>query len=357
MQAGPSNHTDAEKRSLAKTLALKHGFALSGVALVPADGIAPRADEFGAWINNGLHGPLDYMSATEQKRRNLRLRFPWAQAVLCLAAFYDSAARGVKGRDLAAHVARYARGRDYHRIFEKRLKRLSHALIAAGVCTRAHYYTDTGPVLERAWAEAAGLGWTGKNACLIHPRKGSYMLLAEIVLDAALEADLPALPHCGTCRRCLDACPTQALVEPGVLDSSRCLVTWNIEAAGATPRELWEKQGAWAAGCDICQEVCPYNSPQRTALPDSSLGAPLPWQSMTLAQCIVMDRATFNSHFAGSTLRRTGVNGLRLGAITAAANTGAQECEGALRTCLSDADESIRVRAEWALEKLIAHVH
>src|SRR5947207_12716329 len=120
------------------------------------------------------------MPATQQRRQNIRTRFAWARSVLCLAAFYDGQARGEKGRDLAAHVARYARGRDYHRVFEKRLKRLSVDLIASGICSRAYYYTDTGPVLERAWAEAAGLGWTGKNACLIHPRKGSYLLLAEL---------------------------------------------------------------------------------------------------------------------------------------------------------------------------------
>jgi epoxyqueuosine reductase len=343
--------TPAERSATAKCLAAKHGFSLSGIAQVPEDGAAPRAASLSTWILNGLHGPLEYMPATQTRRQNIRARFGWARSVLCLAAFYDGESRGEKGRDLSAHVARYARGRDYHRIFEKRLKCLSAELIESGVCTRAHYYTDTGPVLERAWAEAAGLGWAGKNTCLIHPFKGSYMLLAEMILDCDALGDAPMPFHCGTCRRCLDACPTQAL-ECGVLDSSKCLVTYNIELNGRTPRKYWEQQGAWAAGCDICQEVCPFNAPNRIAPADAELAEPLPWQSMTLAECIGMDQTSFDKNFVSSTLRRTGLKGLRLGAITAAGNTRSHECEAALRECLKDIDSEIRERAEWALAVL-----
>ena len=344
--------TSSDMNALAKTLALKHGFALSGVALVPEDGAAPRVDSLLNWIANGSHGPLTYMPETADRRGNIRTRFAWARSVLCLAAFYDGKKSGEVGIDLSAHVARYARGRDYHRVFEKRLKKLSRELIESGICTRAHYYTDTGPVLERAWAEAAGLGWTGKNACLIHPRKGSYTLLAEMILDTAPAPDAPMAFHCGTCRRCMDACPTQALTSPGVLDASKCLVTYNIELNGNTPRAFWEKQGKWAAGCDICQEVCPFNAPARIAEPDPELAAPLPWQGMRLADCIVMDRAEFDRCFVSSTLRRTGVKGLRLGAITAAGNSKSAECVEALRLCLNDDDAAIKERAEWALAKL-----
>ncbi len=342
--------TPPQMSAIAKSLAAQHGFALSGIVLVPENGAAPRSDALRAWISKGLHGPLEYMPATEDRRSNVRARFEWARAVLSLGVFYDGQERGEKGRDLSAHVARYARGRDYHRVFEKRLKRLSGDLIASKICTRAHYYTDTGPVLERAWAEAAGLGWMGKNTCLIHPRKGSYMLLAEMILDCAPEADAPEGFHCGTCRRCLDACPTQALT-PGVLDGSKCLVTYNVELNGKTPRALWEQQGAWAAGCDICQEVCPFNAPNRIAEADAELAEPLPWQAMSLAECIVLDRAIFDRAFAASSLRRTGVKGLRLGAITAAGNMRSGECLDALRRCLADEDAEIRARAEWAIGK------
>lgn len=336
----------------AKTLAAEHGFALSGIAAIPPDGAAPHAAHFNAWLDQGHQGPLDYLVNGRQARVQLYSRFPWARSVLALGAFYDGAGRGEPGRDLSAHVARYARGRDYHRIFEKRLKKLGAALLTEGLCTRAHRYVDTGPVLERAWAEAAGLGWIGKNACVIHPRLGSYFLLAEILLDAPLEPDAPALPHCGTCTRCMQACPTQALIAPGVLDARRCLVTWNLELKGETPPDLWAQQGAWAAGCDICQTVCPYNAPRRIAPPDPELAAPLPWQSMSLAQCIVMTEAQFDRAFEASALRRTGVKGLRLGAITAAGNVKSGECRAALTECLRDPDADIRARAVWALQQL-----
>ena len=163
------------------------------------------------------------------------------------------------------------------------------------------------------------------------------MLLAEMILDSQPEADTPSTFHCGTCTRCIQACPTQALTSPGVLDASKCLVTYNVELNGATPREMWEQQGKWAAGCDICQEVCPFNAPRRIAPADPELAAALPWQAMTLAQCIVMDRAEFDRRFVSSTLRRTGVKGLRLGAITAAGNTKSSECIDALNAALNDA--------------------
>jgi epoxyqueuosine reductase len=342
----------AQRTARAKVLAAENGFSLCGIAAVPADGSAPHSQNFTKWLDRGNQGPLDYLVSNRQTRIQLHSRFPWVRTVLALGSFYDGVERGERGRDLSAHVARYARGRDYHRIFEKRLKKLGAALIAEGLCSRAHRYVDTGPVLERAWAEAASIGWIGKNTCVIHPRLGSYFLLAEILLDSELEPDAPALNHCGTCTRCIQACPTQAITSPNVLDARRCLVTWNLELKGDTPRELWPQQGEWAAGCDICQSVCPYNAPRRIAPADPELAAPLPWQSMTLAQSIVMNEEQFDRAFEASALRRTGVKGLRLGAITAAGNVKANECRDALNECLRDPDVDIRARAEWALAQL-----
>jgi len=333
----------------AKELARENGFPLNGIAVLPANGESPRSESYNAWLKNGLHGPLDYMLNSQPARSRMQNRFPWARSVLALGAFYDGAERGRPGRDLEAHVARYARGRDYHRIFTRRLKTISEALIKEGICTHAHYYVDTGPVLERAWAEAAGLGWIGKNACLIHPRLGSFFLLAEIVLDVELQADAAASDHCGTCTRCLESCPTQAFTSPGVLDAARCLVTWNIEFEGRTPKELWKQQGAWVAGCDICQTVCPYNNAARVPAPDAELAQPLPWQSLSMADVITMTEARFDVAFKASTLRRTGLNGLRLGAITAAGNLKLEECRQALMDCASDTDPEISERSAWAL--------
>ncbi|MCW8133820.1 MAG: tRNA epoxyqueuosine(34) reductase QueG, partial [Planctomycetota bacterium] len=331
------NHS-ANRAEAVKNLARAHGFALAGLAAVPADGAAPRALALDAWLKNGHAGPLDYVKENAATRMNLRERYPWVRGILCVAAFYDARAQGERGRDLAAHVARYARGRDYHLVFTRRLKALGKALEAAGLSTRAHYYVDTGPVLERAWSERAGLGWIGKNTCLIHPRLGSFMLLGELLLDADLEPDPPQTHHCGTCTRCLDACPTQALPAPGVLDANRCIVTWNLEQKGLVPEDRWAEFHGWAGGCDICQAVCPFNAPERAPAPDEELARPLPWQALTLAQAIGMDEAEFDRCFQASALRRTGWKGIRLGAITAAGNVKAASARAALEACLNDRD-------------------
>ena len=344
------------------------GFALSGIALVPADGIAPRADALAAWLERGFHGPLDYMRKTHPARGQIRTRWPWVSSVLVLGNFYDDIAENLSlpEHGLLSHVARYARGRDYHLVFQKRLKQLARALVTEGVCSRAHWHVDTGPVLERAWAEAAGLGWIGKNACLIHPRLGSFFLLAGILMDSTPQPDAPIPSRCGTCRRCLDACPARALVSPGTLDASRCLATWSIERRGAMPPELWPAQREWVFGCDTCQAVCPYNAPRSTgvppvpmaqherdarATPDPELALTRPWHGMTLAQCIALTQAEYDRAFAASPLRRAGLKGLRLNAITVAGNMKCEDCREALTRCLTDEDEDIRRRAEWAAKQ------
>ena len=263
-----------------KALAAEHGFPRCGIAAVPADGRAPGAAHFEAWLARGFHGPLAYLHESAAARASVKARFPWAKSVLCVGAYYGLRGNRKQGQGqeaakvattasapatalLREHVARYAWGRDYHLVLNRRLKALAKALAAEKVCAHARRYVDTGPVLERAWAAAAGLGWIGKNTCLIHPRGGSYWVLGEIILDAELDPDAPLKDHCGTCRRCLEACPTGALAAPRVLDSRRCLATWNLELKNETPESLWAAQHGWAAGCDACQQVCPYNAPGR----------------------------------------------------------------------------------------------
>ena len=294
-----------------KELAAEAGFPLAGLAAVPADGTSPGGERFASWLARGLHGPLSYLAAKAEARTNPGRRFPWARSVLCVGAFYDARPAGTPGRDLIAHVARYARGPDYHRVFTRRLKKLARTLVAEGLCGRAHFYVDTGPVLERAWAAQAGLGFIGKNTCLIHPRQGSFLLLGEVLLDAAVEPDRPMADHCGTCRRCMKACPTGALIEPRVLDARLCLATWTLEQKGQVPPALRPAATAYAAGCDICQEVCPFNALRRRPEPDAELSRPMPWHAMTLAQTAAMDRETYDRCFRGSVLRRTGLEGLR----------------------------------------------
>lgn len=337
-----------------KALAAEHGFALHGLAAVPPGGQAPQAEFLAAWLADGRHGPLHYVAQSAAARGNVHTRFPWARSVLCVGAYYGGEPRGQWGRDFIAHVARYAHGRDYHLVFEKRLKSLSRELLDAGHATQARYYVDAGPVLERAWAQAAGLGWVGKNACLIHPRHGSFLVLGEILLDHALPPDAPATDRCGTCTRCLEACPTQAFTAPGQLDARRCIVTWNLEQKGLVPEAQWTEHHGWAAGCDVCQTVCPYNAPTRGPQPDPELAASRPWHGLSLAEAIGLSKADFDRLFEASALRRTGWKGLRLGALTAAGEVRQEALRPALEACLSDADADIRARAAWALSRLEA---
>lgn len=348
-----------ERRERIKEMAREQGFALAGIAGVPTDGKAPGADFFLDWIARGRHGPLEYMANTAAQRANLHARYPWARSVLCVGAFYDgpttegrSDGRGLppyRGDDLLSRVAGYARGRDYHLVFEKRLKSLARALHAEGHCGESHWYVDTGPVLERAWAAAAGLGWIGKNNCLIHPQYGSCFLLGEIVLDAEVETDAAVPDHCGTCRRCLDACPTGALRGPRELDAARCISTWTLEMKGEEPEAGAVPLHDWIAGCDICQSVCPFNDPQRGSAGDPEL-ATAAWHGLDLAQTILLRQDEYDRLFRASALRRAGWKGLRLNALRAASRSNNAAVREALQRCLEDHDIEIRDAAQRAFE-------
>jgi epoxyqueuosine reductase len=178
------------------------------------------------------------------------------------------------------------------------------------------------------------------------------LILGVLLLDAVLDPDPPHDRHCGTCTRCLNACPTRALRAPGLLDAARCIATWNLEQKGDVSEDQWPAVHGWAAGCDICQEVCPFNAPARTPPGDEETVPPLPWQSMSLSDAIGMDRATFERAFRSSALRRTGWKGVRLGAITAAGSERLHGAREALHACLEDPDAHIRARAAWALQRL-----
>jgi epoxyqueuosine reductase len=247
-----------------KTRARELGFDLCGIA---------RADSYPEllflpeWLDRGYAATMAWMHRSADKRADVRHVVPNARSVVVTATLYnvdrpysDDVARDV------ARISRYAWGDDYHDVLKARLD----ALLAwirdrvdpgdvAGFEARA--YVDTGPVQERVYAQYAGLGWIGKNTCLINAELGSWLFLGEIITTLDLEADTEGLEQCGSCTRCLDACPTNALVEPGVLDSARCLSYLTIEHRGELPAEYHEVMGAQVYGCDICQEVCPYNQP------------------------------------------------------------------------------------------------
>jgi len=242
------------------------GFCLAGVA--PA-GQAEHAEAFGDWIAAGRHASMAYLARDADKRRDPRAVRPWAKSLLCLAAGYAPAAAAADGP-----IARYARGRDYHKVLKRRCRVLADELarMAPGLATLV--CVDTAPLLERDHAARAGLGWIGKNACLTHPAFGSDLLLAEIVLSIELPPDEPMEDRCGDCRRCLEACPNGALVAPRVLDARRCIAWATVEHRGRLDGETMDLRGQ-VFGCDVCRLACPFNRSCPPGLDELSRPGPI----------------------------------------------------------------------------------
>jgi epoxyqueuosine reductase len=251
-------------------------------------GIAPVADFdelrfLDTWIARRYYGTMTWLPRTARVRRNVRHIMPAAQSVIVTGTLYntDRPFSTDEAEGARAQVSRYAWGEDYHAVIGERLQALVAWMRAAeGEEFETRTYTDTGPVQERVYAHQAGLGWIGKHTCLINDRLGSWLFLGEIICSLPLESDAPAVDHCGSCQLCLQSCPTGAIVEPRVLDARRCISYLTIEKRGVLPEDdLREATGARVYGCDICQEVCPWNarrvvSPRREWQPQAALDAP-----------------------------------------------------------------------------------
>lgn len=309
----------AELTRLARAHAYALGFDLAGVAaLGPAD----TAAAFDEWIAAGRAGTMDYLARGAEKRRDTRLPRPGTTHALVVALDYG-------GKEPSGPVARYARGDDYHEVMEGRLREL-HARLEhdAGRAIAGKPYVDTGPILERDLARRAGLGWFGKNTNLLNPRLGSFFFLGALVLDVELVPDTPfEADRCGSCTRCIDACPTGAIVAPRQLDATRCISYLTIELKGEIPVGLREKIGALLYGCDICQEVCPWNQRFARVLPDDSPFAPRgllrDTDPRTLAQEILaMTQEEFSAAFKGSPMKRAKLRGLKRNAAVLLENVG-----------------------------------
>jgi epoxyqueuosine reductase len=304
--------------SLIKAQAYGLGFDLVGIARL---GPAETSAAFDAWLERGYEGEMHYMSRTAAKRRDSRLPFPAAKSAIVVGMDYG-------GREPPGPVARYARGADYHDVLLDRLETLHHWIentVGAHVAGKA--YVDTGPILERDLARRAGLGWFGKNTMLINPKRGSFFFLAELVLDLELEPDAPfATDHCGTCRRCLDACPTGALVEERVLDSTRCISYLTIELKGEIPAQWHEAIGELVYGCDVCQDVCPWNVRFARELREPAFAAGpavAGRDSARLArEILAMGDEDFRNAFRGSPMKRAKLRGLKRNAAVVVANIG-----------------------------------
>ena len=238
-----------------KEKALELGF--HGVGIASVDSQDSEVSHLKSWLERGYQADMDWM--TNPKRQDIKTLWPEVRSLICLALNYYTPQQHSQEQN-HGKISRYAWGRDYHKVLSKKLKALSQWLESQGEQIQTRYYVDTGPVQDKVWAQRAGIGWIAKNGNLITRNYGSWVFLSEILTNLALEPDRPHSSHCGTCSRCLSACPTQAIVSPSVVDANRCIAYHTIENRSVTlPTEIAKNLQGWVAGCDICQDVCPWN--------------------------------------------------------------------------------------------------
>jgi len=324
---------------------------------------APYLDAYRAWLAHGYHGEMAYMARADrvERREDPTRILPGAQAFVCVGMNYYPGEIPVEARTDPSRglISRYAWGADYHDLMAPRLEELAAFIRAeTGEQATSRVYVDTGPVLERAYAAAAGLGFIGKNTCLIHPRLGSWLFLGEILLDVDVGQDvIPPYRNggCGICTRCLEACPTGALVAPYVLDARRCISYLTIELKGAIPAELRPLLGNRIYGCDVCQEVCPWQRFARPARETAFRAADPDRVAPPLLDLIALDEEGFRRRYAGSPIARIGRGRLLRNVAVALGNWGDRRAIPALEKALSDTNPLIREHAMWALECMVEH--
>jgi epoxyqueuosine reductase len=293
-----------------------------------ACGIAPAADHpelrfMREWLDRGYAGEMAYLHRSAERREDVRHILPSARTVIVTATNYHtdrpySTECADAGR---AHIARYAWGDDYHDVIGARMESLLAWMREQAIDPfEGRAYVDTGPVQERVYAQYAGIGWIGKNTCTISPDIGSWIFLAEIICSLPLQVDAPALDQCGTCTLCLEACPTHALVAPGVLDATRCISYATIELRGDIPGPLQAGIGSHVYGCDICQEVCPWNAVAPCS-PDPAWQPRAAWDRVDLLTLDARTDEELTAALRGSSMRRTKVQGLRRNIAVALSNS------------------------------------
>jgi epoxyqueuosine reductase len=285
------------------------------------------------------------------RRSDLRAALPWARSVVCLGLQYDTPAPySTEAGAGVGWIARYAWGDDYHDVMAALLERLAAELQRALGPLRSRVYADTGPIVERAYAAAAGLGAWGKNTCLLHPDHGSWFFLGEIVTDLELPPDAPRTDMCGTCTACLDACPTGALPRPYVLDATRCISYLTIELKGALPEDRRAGVGRHVFGCDICQDVCPWNRKRRhSAGPPFAARPGLLAPDLAELTALVLDEAAFRERFRKSAVKRTRRRGLLRNLAVALGNSRHPQRQRVLERLAADEDPLVQEHARWAL--------
>ncbi|MFZ0286959.1 MAG: tRNA epoxyqueuosine(34) reductase QueG [Terriglobales bacterium] len=344
-----------EIAALVKQAAKDAGFELAGIAPVAE---FPELSRFPEWIAAGHAGEMQYLEKRDDagnlKRASLRSAIPWARSVIVCAINYNTAhpySTHAQDPD-RGWISRYAWSKqDYHDAVLRRLQRIETCLQSTAKNLQTLCYVDTGPLVERVYAKYAGVGWIGKNTCILNQEMGSWLFLGVIITSLELTPDFPAPDRCGSCTRCIDACPTDALIAPYQLDSNRCISYLTIEKRGDIPEEFREGMGRHVFGCDICQDFCPWNrkAPATQAeefQPREGLVNPaLEW----LAEMTPLE---FREKFRGSPIRRTKHSGLRRNAVIAMGNSGNQGFAPLLEKLAADEDNVLAEHAKWALRKL-----
>ena len=292
-------------RDIVKEIALDLGFSYCGIS--KADFLSEEADHLETWLKRGYQGKMSYMERHFDKRLDPRKLVPGAQSVISL--LYNYAPQKDQTYQAPYKIARYAYGKDYQFVIKDKLAEFMNRMKAGIGRIEGRVFVDSAPVHERAWASKSGLGWVGKNTLLINKDSGSYFFLAELIIDLKLESDGPIKDYCGTCTRCIDACPTDAISEPYVVDGSRCISYLTIELKDEIPAEFSDKMEGWAFGCDICQQVCPWN---RFSTPHNEPQfAPQGWEELSKTAWEEMTEVVFGNVFKKSPINRTKFKGLQ----------------------------------------------
>jgi epoxyqueuosine reductase len=358
----PGTLAAAEAASLRAALtaeAVRLGFAACGVADAGSDPL--RGRRLAEWLDEGRHGTMEWMEARREQRSDPRGLWPEARSVIALGMSYAPA---VDPMALAGHADRgrisvYAQGADYHDVVKKSLKALARWLIAEAQRRRlanaaVKVFVDTAPVMEKPLGAAAGLGWQGKHTNLVSREHGSWLLLGAIYTTLNLPPDEPSAATCGRCSRCIEACPTAAFPQPGLLDARRCISYLTIEHKGPIPLEFRRSIGNRIYGCDDCLAVCPWNkfadaaAANRAFLPRAELAMP------KLDELLALDDRDFRRLFAASPIKRIGRDRFVRNCLIAAGNSGDRRLWGSIEPLLADADPVVAEAAAWALEQLRA---
>lgn len=301
-----SDMAERQREDLIKQEAQRLGFLQCGIS--KADFLEEEAPRLERWLNANMHGEMGYMANHFDKRLDPRKLVDGAKSVITVLLNYFPSE--TQKDPEAPKISKYAYGNDYHHVIKGKLRELVNFINEEIGEVDGRAFVDSAPVMDKAWAARSGLGWVGKNTNLIHPKNGSFFFIGELILDIELEPDQPITDHCGTCTACIDACPTEAIVEPYVVDGSKCISYFTIELKDAIPTEMKGKFDDWAFGCDICQDVCPWNrfskphsEPQFNPHPEMLEMSKQDWEELTAE--------VFKKVFQKSAVKRTKFTGLK----------------------------------------------